>query len=263
MCELWVHKDCANMDDQTFSVLDMQHEETGQCFWSCKSCKTYALKFDRRMRAIEKRVDDLEKESGTMKTDVADVKKDIASLQTATEKLATDTVEKKSEMKAEFTTSVFEEMRERDSRRCNIIIHNLAEPSADVVDKNERIKRDKISVQELCAVVGADINVEEAARFARRLGPINRDDESPGPRPLLIGFKTESERDLILEKTPVLADKAEPWSNVNVIMDLTKCQRREEKEMRDNATKKNEELSEEDSKKLEMEGRRSERGKKD
>ena len=77
MCELWVHKECEKMDDTTFSVLDMQHEETGQCFWSCRSCKTYALKFDRRMRALEKRVDDLEQENKILKVGITSTESEI------------------------------------------------------------------------------------------------------------------------------------------------------------------------------------------
>ena len=109
MCELWVHKKCETMDDATFAVLDMQHEETGQCFWSCKSCKNYALTFDRKMRAIEKRVTDLEKDR---ENDVASVKKDIETLSATTVKLTTDAAEKKGEDQRKLTTAVFVEMRE-------------------------------------------------------------------------------------------------------------------------------------------------------
>ena len=237
MRELWVHKKCETMDDATFAVLDMQHEETGQCFWSCKSCKNYALKFDRRMRAIKKRVTDRD----TMKNDVASVKKDIETLSATTVKLTTDAAEKKGEDQSELTTAVFDEMRERESQHCNIIIHNLAEPPNEVSDKKERILHDKNRVQGLCDVIGAEVNVIESARFARRLGPV-ADNDIPSPHPLLIGFKTEDGRDAVLEKSPLLGDKDEPWSSVNVVMDLTKCQRKEEKKLRDTASKKNTEL---------------------
>ena len=85
----------------------------------------------------------------------------------------------------------------------------------------------------------------ESARFARRLSPV-ADNDTPSPRPLLIGFKTEDGRDAVLEKSPLLGDKDEPWSSVNVVMDLTKCQRKEEKKLRDTASKKNAELGEDE-----------------
>ena len=57
LCDLRVHKQCEQMSDETFKVLDTQNKEQGQCFWSCKSCHSYARKFDKRMRDMEKRVD--------------------------------------------------------------------------------------------------------------------------------------------------------------------------------------------------------------
>ena len=87
MCDLWVHKSCENMADETFNVLDMQNEETGQCFWSCKSCKSYAIKFDKRMRDIESRVKRLEDERiPEIEGDMANVQHDITELKELTKK---------------------------------------------------------------------------------------------------------------------------------------------------------------------------------
>ena len=63
LCDLWVHKACENLSDETFKVFDLQNAETGQCFWACKSCRNYALKYDKKMRDGEKRVNTLEKET--------------------------------------------------------------------------------------------------------------------------------------------------------------------------------------------------------
>ena len=80
LCDLWVHKTCENMNDETFNVLDLQNSETGQCFWSCKSCRSYALKFDKRMKAVEKRVQLLEEKVPTLEADVTAAKNDIAEV---------------------------------------------------------------------------------------------------------------------------------------------------------------------------------------
>ena len=244
LCDLWVHKLCENMSDETFRVLDTQNKEQGQCFWSCKSCHSYALKFDKRMRDVEKRVEKLETERiPVMEKNIGGMHEEIDQLKRSTDDLK-DASKEGNASQSSITAAVLEEMRERESRRCNLIVHNLDEPGSEISDSKERIGKDIEKLQELLNQVEADVNVSDCQRFVKRLGP--RSDAGESPRPLLIGFKEKHSCDLILERSSKLADKEEPWSSINIIRDLTKSQRKEEKEMRAAAEKKNNDLSEEE-----------------
>ena len=75
LCDLWVHKDCEGMSDETFNVLDLQNEEMGQCSWHCGSCHSYARKFDKRMKNLEKRVQDIEKDLPDMQSNIETIRK--------------------------------------------------------------------------------------------------------------------------------------------------------------------------------------------
>jgi uncharacterized coiled-coil protein SlyX len=258
MCDLWVHKSCEKMSDETFHVLDMQNEETGQCFWSCKSCKSYAMKFDKRIRDIESRVKTLEEENiPEMEEDIANAQKDIESLKERTKNLSDGGVSSGSASAVEVTTAVFDEMRERKSRSCNLIIHNLNEPGNDIKDRKERVAKDKEALNELFTVLELSINVEDSTRFAKRLGPANES----SPRPLLVGITDDVKCKSVLEKSPNLSKKEKPWSEINIVRDLTKLQRKEESRMREEVEKKNEELSEDEmgNWKWKVVGRRGER----
>ena len=184
MCDLWVHQKCEKMSDETFKVLDIQHEETGQCFWSCKSCCSYARKFDKRMRDVEKRVQGLETLVPSIQSDLVTVKEEVATLKKVTTEISEENSSKSDVNQEKVTATVLEEMRERESRKCNLIIHNLAEPDNNVTDTKERIEKDKSKVQQLCKVIGVEVDVLEGARFAKQLGA--SDDSTNSPRPLLI-----------------------------------------------------------------------------
>ena len=260
LCELWVHKTCEKMSVDLFKVLDMQNEETGQCFWSCRSCQSYALKFDKRMRNIEKRMQALEDEKiPTIEKDLGTAKQDIEELKETTKKLATSNKELVSAGHANVTASVLEEMKERESRRNNLIVHNLPEPGPDITDSKERITKDIEKVQELLNMIDVDIVAAECSRFAKRLG--KRDDENESPPPLLIGFKTTDNCMSILDKSPNLSEIAEPWSMINIVRDLTKTQRKEESKMREEAETKNSQLTDEEKENWQwtVVGRRGER----
>ena len=87
LCELWVHKDCGKFSDETYKVLDMQNEATGMCFWSCKSCTSFGMKFEKRMRDFDKRMNKLETEVVKELTyDVEGIKGNLKELTATTEK---------------------------------------------------------------------------------------------------------------------------------------------------------------------------------
>ena len=245
LCNLWVHQTCEQMSDETFAVLDTQNDQTGQCFWTCRSCKSYALKFDKRMRNLEHRMQVLEEDKvPAMAKDIEVAKQDIAKLKETTQNLATSSKELEGASHSNITASVLEEMKERESRRNNLIIHNLGEPDVDIIDSKERVERDLEKLQELFNMIEVDIVAKDRARFAKRLDP--RNDENETPRPLLIGLKTLDNCISILDKSPDLADKSEPWCSINIVRDLTKAQRKEEKKMREDAENKNSQLTEDE-----------------
>ena len=176
LCDQWVHKLCEGMSDETFSVLDAQNEETGQCFWQCKACQCYAKKFNKRMLNIEQRMQELETNKiPAIETDVVTVKSDIKDLKTTTEKLSKQSKEQEGAIQSNVTVAVLEEMKERESRSCNIIIHNLEEPSADITEDGERVSEDVNNVQQLLDKIEADVSVNGSSRFIKRLGA--RDEE--------------------------------------------------------------------------------------
>ena len=245
LCDLWVHKICERMTDETFNVLDMQSAETGQCFWSCKSCRSYALKFDKRMRDIEKRVQVLEEKVPDLETDLDTAKADIVSLQEQVSNVSGDKLADQNKNKEEVTTAVFEEFRERESRRCNLIIHNLAEPGPEIITNGGRKTEDKNKLQELCGVIDVDLIVDDVTRFVKRLGKVNA--ESSSPRPMLVGFKTTDQCTTVLNQASNLSDCDEPWKSIHIVRDLTKAQRKEERTLLETVEKRNAELTKEES----------------
>jgi septal ring factor EnvC (AmiA/AmiB activator) len=102
------------MSDETFRVLDIQNEETGQCFWACKSCNSFGRKFDKRLRSVETRVKTIEDSLPDVNNDINTMKEDIKNLKTSTEKLEKEDKGKTNE--ADLSKAVFTEFRERQSR---------------------------------------------------------------------------------------------------------------------------------------------------
>ena len=160
LCDEWVHKLCENMSDETFSVLDIQKEEQGQCFWTCKACHSYARKFDKRMRNVEARVTKLEEEK------IPDIEEEIKNLKSQIDDISENSLDSsKSDdaaTQSSITAAILEEMKERETRRCNVIVHSLAEPDAEITDSKDRIGKDIEKLQELLGQIEVEVNVNES-----------------------------------------------------------------------------------------------------
>ena len=255
LCDIWVHKICENMDDATFKVLNTQQDQTGQCFWSCQSCHSYALKFEKRMREVDKRLVALEEKLPTVEKTVTAAQTEIAQVKLSVNQLK----DSAGDIQKSTTMAVFNEIRERESRQTNLVIHNLPEPEQTVKDAKERIAKDMEKLQELCGVIEANVDAPTVFRFAKRLG--ERSKTGDHCRPLLLGFKSVEGHDKVLQNAPKLAEMDEPWSSVNIVQDITAMQRSEEKQMREEANKKNSELTKDEAENWvwKVVGRRGER----
>jgi hypothetical protein len=130
-------------------------------------------------------------------------------------------------------------MRERDIRRRNVVMHRVGEAGEEVRTVEERKAWDLRSVGNILGALRMDFNCENGVKFCRRVG-----ERGEGPRPLIVGLKREWQKEDLLEKARELRNTT--FSDVAIIPDLTKEQRKEEAEMVDEMERRNSELSQED-----------------
>ena len=136
---------------------------------------------------------------------------------------------------------VWEELKERERRETNIIIHNV--PESFLLDNKERESRDLKGLQKLFNLIDANLEVSETVKFTRREGEKQTDQ----PRPLKVVLRRKEDREITLANAHKLNScQQEEWRRVTVVSDLTRKQRNEEVDMRKLAASKNLELARED-----------------
>ena len=242
LCDLWIHKNCEKMDDTTFDVLVRQVTQNGGTFWACKSCRSYASKFDKSIKQLDRKLEDVISRVDKQADDLVKIQDDIENLKKANSTVAASANPKIIEENTK--ASVFNEMAERESRKFNIVVHGVDEPEPTIKDGKERLAKDLEKLQNLTSLIDVHIQLSDSIRFARRLGKINEDGK---PRPLLVSFKEVAEKKLILENAKVLKEN-DLWKGVSLVQDLTKLQRNDEKVMRIDAEKRNAAMDEEEAK---------------
>lgn len=234
VCGLWIHKACSGISDEFFRYLEEQVKATGTAYWACKPCTSYAQSINRKVKEVEDRVVRLEGTSKDTQAGLASVEDRVSQLEAALK-----AAEAKIDAQTDHVSDrVFEEVRERDGRKLNIVIHGIPECPNTGAQGSEKLQWDKDSCRNIFAALRTGLT-EADIRFCRRVGP-------PGEkkRPVVIGLYNEATRDLLLRKAKDLVNT--PYKKVGIGPDLTKRQRVEENNLWAQAARRNQSLSEQE-----------------
>jgi hypothetical protein len=195
---------------------------------------TFANKVNRQLQATSKRQDEIEARVDQNIKNTQQNSQEIVKLQ---EELNRVKSALDSEREQRYDT-LGEELRERELRRNNIVIHGLAEPVDNTGYNRARIEQDKIECVKVMSTMGIRMQQEDL-RFCRRVGERGQD-----PRPVVIGLRNEGERRMILDRARQL--RGTPYDNISIVPDMTKMQRRAEDKLSREAEIRNEQLTAED-----------------
>ena len=113
------------MDDDVFKVLTKQVTNNGKMYWACTACDAFASKFNKRMNELAKDVDAVVK-----RVDNHDDQLKVLSDEVKSINLARESDKKQLDpaaLKSDAAQAVFHEIREREQRRFNVVVHGLPE----------------------------------------------------------------------------------------------------------------------------------------
>ena len=234
ICALWCHMSCTGLSKEALKGLEIQAKEVGQAYWACRSCMSFNTKWNKQMREVSKRQE-------TTEANVAENSEKIEEVRRVTEELRKELKEqaKRTEgIQERNDTALDKELREREARRLNLVIHGLPEPEENIKEPKARMEQDKMEIEKLFVAMKARTRYH-AIRFCRRIGERGGD-----PRPLVIGVYSEDEKRHLLEKAKELLYTS--YEHVTLVPDMTKSQRRGEQKLRQEADLRNTQLSDED-----------------
>jgi hypothetical protein len=135
------------------------------------------------------------------------------------------------------TDMLGEELRDREMRRNNIIIHDLAE-STNNINARDRMEHDRQQCGNILSTIGARTRAADL-RFCRRVGERGKD-----ARPLIIGLRSEEEKRDVLDKAAGL--RRTMYDNISIGPGMTKMQRRAEDLLAKEVETRNQQLTSED-----------------
>ena len=197
ICSHWFCLECSHISQRIYDVLKGEPNVKNLPF-NCDGCSRLLPKLTELAKSLDsqqQRIESCEKKVEGLKE----------SLQSAVEKQ----VEK-----------AINDYREREDRKCNLIIHNVPEPRPDSVDKK---KEDENSIMHVFDITkSGEVKVVEFTRLGR---PVAGKD-----RLLKVQMQTVADKHKVLGGTKHLRTKvgdeyAHKWSKVFITPDQTKDER--------------------------------------
>jgi len=233
-CYLWVHVKCQNISKELCAILSNPTKHGGCIYWFCDSCKASAQRLEAKMNAVEKTCQEVEIRMTRNEGITQEVSRRVETIEKRQDKVQELLEREREKMRKERV----EEMRERELRKKNVLIHRIEEAGERARNVQERKEWDLCSCENIFNALKLKLTREDI-KFCRRIGERKEED-----RPLLVGFKREASKEDLLDMVHEL--KNTDFTEVGIVSDLTQEQRKDEAELSNEATRRNEARSEEE-----------------
>ncbi len=249
-CHQVFHTQCENVNKTQYNCIAASNKGKGKgksrVHWYCNTCDIVTNDWMRSMstlhanqQVLERRVEKLE-EKVEKKADLEDVKQ-IENRVTGLEGKINQIQENPGSSQPSTSSGqgnpsdVIREIKDQEERKRNLVFFNIPESKAS--DVNDRAKHDKEEVKEISKICQATIKKDEMIK-AIRLGKKPNGDK---PRPLLIELVSDEKKPTLFKNLSKLQNAPGKYKSVSVKNDLTPKQRELEKNLREEAKKKEEE----------------------
>ena len=235
ICNRWYHYECANINEEMYKLIAATVASNKNHCWCCDYCQGAISAINKRVIAMEVRFKEVENQLNTNTAKLDNVDSRVDTLEDTVKDLkegnAVDTAIKHSQ------DAVFKELSDRESRKCNLIIHQMPEAPADM-SRDDKITHDKTEIKKILTLCGLTV-ADDELKFHRRLGEPNSSADQDH-RPVLVGFREEKLKNSVLSCSSKLKGSSRP--EVQIGPDLTKQQRIEEKSLREERDRLNSEM---------------------
>ena len=166
----------------------------------------------------------------------------VVQTKTGGEQTPIDLVKQNTVVKENIVKETASELQSRIDRRNNIALFNVKENQSNI--KEECIRLDKDTLQELCSEIGVTINREDIKQVKRigmkgKVVKVN-DQDIVVPRIMIVTCTEESKAKIMKNAHKLAGSSSEYFKKIGVKHDMTREEREREAKLRQEAKEKNE-----------------------
>ena len=228
-----MHAECQDLTDDLLKVI----VDIGGLCWNCDCCLASSARLERAVNNFDIKLKEMEAASARNAVEIRRVDDSVGQLRKEFEAEKVKNKNTAQQKDDRFLTR--EEYREREARRCNVVMHRIREAGDELRTGEDRKRHDFDQCKKIFSTLGMEEDRDEV-KVCRRIGERGQE-----PRPMVVVLKTEETKRKLLEAARSLKDTE--YEDVGIVPDMTVQQRNEEKQMMVEVDRLNEEeLTEED-----------------
>jgi hypothetical protein len=226
ICEIWFHKECQKVTDGLYAVL--VDPSNSRCNWYCDYC-------DRGARTLMSHVRRLNKQQKETDDKLEKISERVEKLEQEGA-VGNRTQLDLSEMVSERVTEEIEEYRERELRKCNLIMHNV--PESKEVNVEDRKREDLEMIEKISKEINVlQTQIEKAVRLGERDSTVNN-------KPCMIKVVYTNpihKRSMLLNAKKLKDSQDDTLKNIFITPDLSKRAREQSRKLRAEMNRRKEE----------------------
>ncbi len=157
-----MHKTCSGLSDEGFKYVQDQLQTTGLAYWACRACTSYAMGMNHRLKTIEENVEKVSKAVKDNSEAIREVDKKVEAISEGLKK-RDDRMEGRIQ---DQQREMYEELRERDIRKKNVIFHGIQELQKENAMYKERVEWDRASISNILKELKLNMK-EDAVKYSK------------------------------------------------------------------------------------------------
>ena len=221
-CEHWSHAKCVDVSSEHLKFLEMPGNS-----WTCKTCRAVSKKVREEVQQLHLKVKDMREDIDVNKEEISNQGRRLSRAEKKIDDLSS--VESNNDV-------VFDELREREARKKNLVIHQIPEPPESLDKGGQRKEHDTQKVLDIFGFLQVPVR-KEGIKFIYRAG---EKPDNGKPRPIILSLKNIAEKEAIMDSARNLANSN--FSHISIVPDLTQRQRKDEERLRKEAERRNAEM---------------------
>ena len=164
---------CQNISKELYNILKNPMRFGGQVYWNCDSCLASAVRLEAKMTLLETRVNEVEERVARSEGVVQAFEKRVEKVEKRQDQVEGKVDKERERLRKER----IDEMRGRDIKKRNVIMHRVEEAGEDAKTYEERRNWDTMKCEEIFTALKLNLT-KDNIKFCKRVG-----EKGEEPRP--------------------------------------------------------------------------------
>ena len=168
ICNKWLHQKCTDVDDAEYKFLGQMFDKRQYHGWKCDACEAGYFALQKQVEVLNNQMRDLINRVDSNSENISANSAKIGAIEERLTNVETNSKNSQNANPDSAIKVVFNELNERENKKNNIVIYNVAEPDRTINNGQLRKDIDLEKIKDIVNTIKVNINYESDIKFITR-----------------------------------------------------------------------------------------------